>query len=114
MFNRYAQSITKGAIRPVSGDEPATISPEQYKDYTGAQRLVALYMYLASGQILRPSQYAKSVGTSRYNVYRQKRSLEAMSIPIVQLGREKSGEWTLRQFAKEESPLDRIWNDAHR
>lgn len=113
-FQWSQKSIAGGTLRVSQSTEPTTLTPQQYADYSGAQRLVALYMYLMTGTILRPSQYAKAVGTSRFNIYRQKRALEAMNIPIVQLDHVKSGKWTLKQFAKEVNPLEKRWNDAHK
>jgi predicted DNA-binding transcriptional regulator YafY len=65
------------------------------KDFTGAQRLVKLYMYLSEGVVIRPTEYARKMGIARQTVYHQLESLSAMGVPITKVN---TGQWTLLQF----------------
>lgn len=73
-----------------------------YSDLTGAQHLVALFVFLLSGRAVKPSEYAKRVGITRPAVYHQMRQLSQMGVPVV---RAKYGHWTLLQFIPKEQTM---------
>ena len=61
-------------------------------DYTDSQKLVLLYIRLASGVPVEPAQFAAEMGINRQTVYRQLSRLSQCRVPVYSVGR---GQWTL-------------------
>jgi hypothetical protein len=73
------------------------MTPEYYKDLTPPLRLCILLLYLQTGSILKPAEYAKSLGIRKETVYGQIHKLELIQ-PLVRLGGKG---WQLMKYVPE-------------
>jgi hypothetical protein len=60
------------------------MSPDYYRDLTPPLRLCVLLLYLQTGAVLRPAEYANRLGIRKETVYGQIHKLELIQ-PIVRL-----------------------------